>query len=108
MGCSGSKPSGTHSPSHHSSGGGDGLFLLHDADFTGRDDRSSTEGCNSIEEAVALMESGEATQAARLFKQAAAASPSLAHHFKLEPFSAIVEQSLKLLGAPPAHAPARQ
>ena len=55
MGCGGSTPSGTHSPSHHSSGAGDGLFLLHDADFTGRDDRSSNEGCNSIEEAVALI-----------------------------------------------------
>ena len=52
------------------------------------------------ERAVALSESGggdAARAAARLFKQAAAASPSLAYHFKLAPFSAVVEQSLRRL-----------
>lgn len=52
------------------------------------------------EEAVTLSEKGSVMAASRLFKQAAAASPSLAQHYKLEAFSTVVERSLELLSQP--------
>ena len=34
---------------------GAGLFLLHDADFAGREDRATHEACGSLEQAAALI-----------------------------------------------------
>ena len=56
------------------------------------------------EEGVVLSEAGggvaEQQQAARLFKRAAAASPSVAYHFKLEAFMTTVERNLVQLSGP--------
>ena len=40
---------------------GDGFFLLHNADFVGHDDRTTTEGCASLEEAARLIQHGHPT-----------------------------------------------
>ena len=50
--------------------------------------------------AIALVEQGSVAAASKLFKQAAALSPSVAHHYKLEAFSTSVEHSLKRLALP--------
>ena len=63
---------------------------LHDGD---------REALRLYEEGVRLSEQGAGKDAARCFKQAAAASPSLALHFKLEAFTTVVERSLAMLEA---------
>jgi len=56
MGCGASKPD-AQTVQDNAAVGSDGFFLLHNADFTGRDERTTTEACGSVEAAAKLLAS---------------------------------------------------